>query len=473
MIVLLNTLTLALDGVFTSDIITTLFSDANLAFTIIFTVEMGLKIIGLGPFGNNQSYFSIFILSTVSIKIIGYVRDLMNVFDAVIVIISIMEAVFDTGSAKAISAFRSARVLRTFRVLRVTRLLRSLAFMKIIIGVISRSFKSFMSIAFLIFIMLFIYLLLGMQLLGGNLNVQTSRSNYDSLFQAFLATFQVMITENWNNILQTIFASSINKWVGMLYLSSWVVIGNWILLNLFLAIILDEFTNEDAKRDLKELDEANEIDEEEDAQLYSQYMAMSGSGSQIQSGNVSKTGSLNSHSANKRSGNTNPSSLHNKSSERNLSEEDFDPFGTEDQDKAPKKKPLYHGVDCEDSFLIFKKSNLIRIFLYKVYTHSHFENVIMAAIVASSLKLAIETYFPNGNTVLSYFDYIFNIFFAVEMLIKTISLGFVLDRGSYLQDNWNVLDGFIVTTSLIDMSLPSVNISFIKVTTLSVLLAGF
>lgn len=95
--------------------------------------------------------------------------------------------------------------------------------------------------------------------------------------------------------------------------------------------------------------------------------------------------------------------------------------------------------------------------------HSQFENVILAAIVVSSLKLALETYFEQGNTVMSGIDYFFNVFFAIEMLLKTISMGFILDKGSYLRDTWNILDGFIVVTSIIDMSVPSVNISFIRV----------
>lgn len=71
---------------------------------------MGLKIIGLG--------------------IIDYIKDKMNVFDAVIASLSLVElAMIGDGTGSAISAFRSVRILRTFRtfrVLRVTRLIRSL-----------------------------------------------------------------------------------------------------------------------------------------------------------------------------------------------------------------------------------------------------------------------------------------------------------------------------------------------------------
>ena len=111
---------LAMDNLMTDDISLLLFDKMNLTFTIIFTIEIGLKLIGY--------------------VVIDYVKDNMNAFDGSIVLISLIEIIFLSGGSKAISAFRSVRIFRTFRVLRVTKLLRSLAFMKVIIGVVSRSF---------------------------------------------------------------------------------------------------------------------------------------------------------------------------------------------------------------------------------------------------------------------------------------------------------------------------------------------
>lgn len=49
---MLNTLTLAMDGISDSDTIAEMLSNANLTFTIIFAVEMGLKLVGYGPISN-------------------------------------------------------------------------------------------------------------------------------------------------------------------------------------------------------------------------------------------------------------------------------------------------------------------------------------------------------------------------------------------------------------------------------------
>ena len=117
---------------------------------------MGIKIIGFTPK--------------------GYVSDKMNLFDGLIVMLSVVELVMPTSSSNssqsgsAVSAFRTVRVFRIFRalrVLRVTRLLRALAFMKVIINVVGKTISSFMYIAILLFLFVFIYSLLGMQFYGG------------------------------------------------------------------------------------------------------------------------------------------------------------------------------------------------------------------------------------------------------------------------------------------------------------------
>lgn len=51
-----------------------------------------------------------------------------------------------------------------------------------------------------------------------------------------------MTIENWNNILYVCLRSDANKLVTALYLISWVFIGNYVFLNLFLAILLDGFS---------------------------------------------------------------------------------------------------------------------------------------------------------------------------------------------------------------------------------------
>lgn len=61
------------------------------------------------------------------------------------------------------------------------------------------------------------------------------------------------------------------------------------------------------------------------------------------------------------------------------------------------------------------------------------------------------------------FDMFFTVFFTLEALIKIVSLGLVMDEGSYLRDEWSQLDLFIVCSSLIDISFSSINLGAIKI----------
>ena len=47
-------------------------------------------------------------------------------------------------------------------------------------------------------------------------------------------------------------------------------------------------------------------------------------------------------------------------------------------------------------------------------------------------------------------DAIFNILFLLEEVFKICALGFILDEGSYLRDNWNRTDIIIVFCSIFD-----------------------
>lgn len=171
--VLLNTVVMGMQR-YNMDPATTKFSeDSQLCFTWIFIGEMTAKLIAIGP--------------------AKYVSDKMNWLDGSVVSLSIIELLMEAvgGGGGNLSAFKTVRVFRTFRVLRVARLLRALKSMQVIIAVVARSAGSFVYITLLMFVFIFIYTLLGMQLFGGQFNFEDGvpRGNYDSFIIAFLTVF--------------------------------------------------------------------------------------------------------------------------------------------------------------------------------------------------------------------------------------------------------------------------------------------
>ena len=57
-----------------------------------------------------------------------------------------------------------------------------------------------------------------------------------------------------------------------------------------------------------------------------------------------------------------------------------------------KKKVDFDGNECELSFYFLKKNNKLRIFLYRLVSHTGFETVILILIILSSVKLVVDTY---------------------------------------------------------------------------------
>merc|ERR1712142_476179 len=100
-----------------------------------------------------------------------------------------------------------------------------------------------------------IFSLLGMQIFGGRLDfgdeIEKPRSNFDSFWRAFVTVFQIMTGEDWNACMYY----GIKSWGGfnkaeavvpIIYYVSQVVIGNFILLNVFLAIAVDNLADADS-----------------------------------------------------------------------------------------------------------------------------------------------------------------------------------------------------------------------------------
>jgi hypothetical protein len=104
--------------------------------------------------------------------------------------------------------------------------------------------------------------------------------------------------------------------------------------------------------------------------------------------------------------------------------------------------------------------------------HPLFDNLILAVIALSSVKLVVDGYIDVStgdptmimlSDVSSIVDLVFAIIFFIECGLKIMAFGFVLDKNSYLRETWNVLDFFIVLVSILDLAVSSVSIGFVKI----------
>ncbi|XP_017722023.1 PREDICTED: voltage-dependent L-type calcium channel subunit alpha-1F-like isoform X1 [Rhinopithecus bieti] len=113
--------------------------------------------------------------------------------------------------------------------------------------------KSIASLLLLLFLFIIIFSLLGMQLFGGKFNfdqTHTKRSTFDTFPQALLTVFQILTGEDWNVVMYDgIMAYGGPFFPGMLVCIYFIILficGNYILLNVFLAIAVDNLASGDA-----------------------------------------------------------------------------------------------------------------------------------------------------------------------------------------------------------------------------------
>ncbi|XP_069101385.1 muscle calcium channel subunit alpha-1-like isoform X11 [Argopecten irradians] len=199
---------------------------ANLFFVVLFFLEMLLKMYSLG--------FQ------------GYFVSLFNRFDCFVVVCSIVEVILmvtDVMPPLGVSVLRCARLLRVFKATRYWSSLRNL------VASLLNSMRSIASLLLLLFLFIVIFALLGMQLFGGRFNFDDDkpRSNFDTFYQSLLTVFQILTGEDWNVVMYDGIRSygGVNQFgvIVCLYFVFLFIGGNYILLNVFLAIAVDNLAD--------------------------------------------------------------------------------------------------------------------------------------------------------------------------------------------------------------------------------------
>ncbi|XP_062840951.1 voltage-dependent P/Q-type calcium channel subunit alpha-1A isoform X4 [Trichomycterus rosablanca] len=235
----LNTLCVAVVHYDQPDLLSDFLYYAEFIFLGIFMSEMCIKMYGLGT----RPYF----------------HSSFNCFDCIVICGSIFEvlwALIQPGTSFGISVLRALRLLRIFKVTKYWASLRNL-----VVSLLN-SMKSIISLLFLLFLFIVVFALLGMQLFGGQFNFEsgTPPTNFDTFPAAIMTVFQILTGEDWNMVMYDGIESQggVNK--GMVFSIFFIVLtlfGNYTLLNVFLAIAVDNLANaQELTKDEQEEEEA-------------------------------------------------------------------------------------------------------------------------------------------------------------------------------------------------------------------------
>ncbi|XP_043976781.1 calcium channel, voltage-dependent, L type, alpha 1D subunit, a isoform X3 [Gambusia affinis] len=430
-LVFLNTLTISSEHYNQPMWLTQVQDVANKVLLALFTCEMLVKMYSLG--------------------LQAYCVSLFNRFDCFVVCGGITETILvelEIMSPLGISVFRCVRLLRIFKVTRHWQSLSNL------VASLLNSMKSIASLLLLLFLFIIIFSLLGMQVFGGKFNfdeTQTKRSTFDNFPQALLTVFQILTGEDWNAVMydgiQAYGGPSSSGMVVCFYFIILFICGNYILLNVFLAIAVDNLadaeslnTDEGDKKEDKKDDDKDEKEEEE--------------------------------------------------------EDNDDNGGDEEDPEVPSgprpviadlvKKEKIIPIPEGSAFFIFSNTNPVRVFCHQLINHHIFTNLILVFIMLSSVSLAAEDPIRNfsaRNIILGYFDYAFTAIFTVEIVLKVLgyadyvftsmftfeivlkmtTYGAFLHKGAFCRNYFNLLDLLVVGVSLVSFGIQSSAISVVKI----------
>ncbi|EQB77873.1 sodium channel protein type 9 subunit alpha [Camelus ferus] len=192
-------------------------------FTGIFAAEMVLKLIAMDPY----EYFQV-----------GW-----NIFDSLIVTLSLVELF--------LADVEGLSVLRSFRLLRVFKLAKSWPTLNMLIKIIGNSVGALGNLTLVLAIIVFIFAVVGMQLFGKSYKecvckiseeCTLPRWHMNDFFHSFLIVFRVLCGE-WIETMWDCMEVAGQAMCLIVYMMV-MVIGNLVVLNLFLALLLSSFSSD-------------------------------------------------------------------------------------------------------------------------------------------------------------------------------------------------------------------------------------
>ncbi|CAG9828334.1 unnamed protein product, partial [Diabrotica balteata] len=167
-----------------------------------------------------------------------YFQEGWNIFDFIIVALSLLEL--------GLEGVQGLSVLRSFRLLRVFKLAKSWPTLNLLISIMGRTMGALGNLTFVLCIIIFIFAVMGMQLFGKNYtdNVdrfpdhELPRWNFTDFMHSFMIVFRVLCGEWIESMWDCMLVGDVSC---IPFFLATVVIGNLVVLNLFLALLLSNF----------------------------------------------------------------------------------------------------------------------------------------------------------------------------------------------------------------------------------------
>ncbi|RVE51646.1 hypothetical protein evm_003778, partial [Chilo suppressalis] len=375
-------------------------SSANYVFTVVFAVEMFIKVVASGMFYGPEAYFTS-----------GW-----NIMDGSLVIISIIDLLMSLVSESSPRIFGILRVFRLLRSLRPLRVINRAPGLKLVVQTLLSSLRPIGNIVLICCTFFIIFGILGVQLFKGAFfycegahiknvknktdclaihgNVWVNRKyNFDDLGKALMSLFVLSSRDGWVNIMYTGLDAvgvdqqpivNYSEW-RLLYFIAFILLVGFFVLNMFVGVVVENFHR------------CREEQEKEERVRRAAKRALQ----------------------------------------------------MEKKRRKMHQRPYYSDY-CQT-----------RLFVHNVVTSKYFDLAIAGVIGLNVVTMAIEYYRmpPALQYALKIFNYFFTAVFILEAVMKLVALGFKI----YLKDKWNQLDVIIVILSIVGIVLEELETNIIPI----------
>ncbi|CAH2089701.1 unnamed protein product [Euphydryas editha] len=235
--IVLNTLFLALEHHGMSENVRQALDIGNKVFTSIFTLECIMKVMAM-----SKDFFAC-----------GW-----NIFDLIIVSASLLDLIFELVDGLS--------VLRGLRLLRVLKLAQSWTTMKVLLSIIISTIGALGNLTFVLVIVIYIFAVIGMQLFSKSYTPEkfdpdpVPRWNFNDFFHSFMMIFRILCGEWIEPLWDCMRAEQATgaESCFFIFLPA-LVMGNFMVLNLFLALLLNSFNSEELKHKKEEVGEDSKL----------------------------------------------------------------------------------------------------------------------------------------------------------------------------------------------------------------------
>ncbi|KAL1891649.1 calcium channel protein [Sporothrix stenoceras] len=179
-------------------------------------------------------------------------HNIQNLFDLALAVVTSVILIPPIHNATQVYAWLTAfQILRAYRVVLAIPMTRTL--IKLVLG----NATGIGNLMLFVFLITFLVSIFAVQLFRGEITPQDPSGNdiritFASIFNSFLGMYQILSSENWTAVLYTVtgFTKRLDTaWIGAIFLIGWFILSYFILVNMFIAVIQENFdVSEDQKR---------------------------------------------------------------------------------------------------------------------------------------------------------------------------------------------------------------------------------